>query len=166
MLFGLSLALYTKIHVLISLVGIAAGLVVAFGLIAGKRYDGLTALFLATTVATSVTGFGFPIHGFTPAIGVGILSLIILTIALVARYALKLAGASRWVYVVTAMVALYFNCFVLVVQSFQKIDALHALAPKGNEPPFAVAQVALLLIFITLTVMAVKRFRATAVATA
>lgn len=167
MLFGLSLALYTKIHVLISLIGIAAGLVVAYGLIAGKRYDGLTALFLATTVATSVTGFGFPIHGFTPAIGVGILSLVILAVALIARYALKLAGASRWVYVVTAMVALYFNCFVLIVQSFQKIEALHALAPKGNEPPFAIAQVVLLLLFITLTVMAVKRIRTpAAVATA
>jgi hypothetical protein len=154
------MVLYTKIHVAISLIGIASGLVVAFGLLGGKRYDGLTALFLGTTIATSVTGFGFPIHGFTPAIGVGILSLIILTVAVIARYALKLAGAARWVYVVTAMTALYFNCFVLIVQSFQKIDALHALAPKGNEPPFAIAQVVLLLLFITLTVMAVKRFRA------
>ncbi len=166
MVFGLTLSSYTLIHVIISLIGIASGLVVAFGLIAGKRYDGLTALFLTFTIATSLTGFAFPFHGVTPAIIVGVISMVVLLIALLARYALHLAGASRWIYVVTAMLALYFNCFVLVVQSFQKIDALHALAPTQKEPPFAVTQIVVLVLFVVLTVMAVKRFRGVAVATA
>ncbi len=162
MMLGLSLSAYTTLHVVISLVAIASGLIVAFGLIAGKRYDGLTGFFLATTIATSVSGFLFPFHGVTPAIIVGILSLVILLIALGARYGAKLRGASRSVYVITAMLALYFNCFVLVVQSFQKVDALHALAPTQKEPPFAVAQLLVLILFVVLTVMAVKRFRGAA----
>jgi hypothetical protein len=166
MVLGLPLSTYTLIHVIISLIGIASGLIVAYGLIAGKRYDGLTALFLAFTIATSLTGFAFPFHGVTPAIVVGVISVVVLLIAILARYALHLAGASRWIYVVTAMLALWFNCFVLVVQSFQKIDALHALAPTQKEPPFAVAQLAVLLLFVVLTVIAVKRFRGVAVATA
>jgi hypothetical protein len=166
MVLGLTLSTYTLIHVVISLIGIVSGLIVAFGLIAGKRYDGLTALFLAFTIATSVTGFAFPFHGVTPAIIVGVISMVVLLVALLARYALHLAGPSRWIYVVTAMLALYFNCFVLVVQSFQKIDALHALAPTQKEPPFAVAQLAVLVLFVVLTVLAVKRFRGVAVATA
>ncbi len=164
MVFGLPLSTYTEVHVVISLVAIATGLVVVYGLITGKRYDGLTAVFLATTIATTVTGFFFPIHGFTPALAVGGISAVILLIALVARYVLHLAGPARWVYVVTAMIALYLNSFVAVVQAFRKIGALHALAPKGNEPPFAAAQIALLVLFIVLGVLATKKFRVAAVA--
>src|ERR1035438_6547341 len=109
---GLPAATYLLIHVLISLVGIASGLVVLFGLIGGKRLDGMTALFLTTTVLTSVTGFFFPFHGVTPAIKLGVLSLVVLAIAIVARYALNLAGPWRTTYVISAMIALYFNCFV------------------------------------------------------
>jgi len=164
MLFGLTLATYTKVHVIISLIGIAAGLIVACGLIAGKRVQRLDRALPRHDHRHERHRLRLPQHGFTPAQGVGYLSLAVLLIALIARYALHLAGASRWIYVVTAMIALYFNCFVLVVQSFQKINFLHTLAPHGNEPPFAIAQAVLLLLFITLTVMALKRFRGAAVA--
>ena len=159
MVFGMSLATYTLIHVIISLIGIASGLIVLFGMFGGKRLDGMTALFLATTVLTSLTGFGFPFEHVTPGIILGVLSLIVLAIAIPARYAFRMAGKWRTIYVVTAVIALYFNCFVLVVQSFLKVPALHALAPKGNEPPFAIAQGILLVLFIIAGVLAVKRFR-------
>ena len=159
MVLGMSLETYTLIHVIISLIAIASGLVVLFGMIAGKRLDALHGLFLLTTVLTSVTGFGFPIHGITPAINLGILSLIVLAIAIFARYGRHLAGGWRRTYVITASIALYFNCFVLVVQSFMKVPALHALAPTQKEPPFGIAQLTLLVVFIALTVMAAKRFR-------
>src|SRR6266850_8314336 len=106
---------FTKVHVIISLIGIGSGLVVMVGLLTAKRLDGWTALFLASTVLTSVTGFLFPFHGFTPAIGVGIISLVLLAIAIIARYPFHLRGAWRWLYVVTAMLSLYLNVFVLVV---------------------------------------------------
>lgn len=162
---GLPAATYTLIHVLISLIGIASGLVVLFGLIGGKRLDGMTAIFLITTVLTSVTGFFFPFHGVTPAINVGILSLVLLAVAIAARYAFHLVGPWRTTYVITAMIALYFNCFVLVVQSFEHVMALHALAPTQKEPPFAIAQGLLLIIFIVLIVYAVKGFRGATLAT-
>jgi hypothetical protein len=152
---------FTLFHVSISLVGIGSGLVVAFALLASRRLDGWTLLFLATTLATSVTGFFFPFHGFTPAIGVGILSVIMLIVAIVARYTFRLRGSWRWVYVVSAMSALYFNVFVLIVQSFQKIGALKALAPTQSEPPFLLAQGAALLIFLALGTLALRRFRPT-----
>ena len=114
------LTIFTLIHVVISLVAIGSGFVVLFGLIAGKRDDGWTAFFLATTVATSVTGFGFPIHGFTPGIGIGIISLLVLAVAIFARYARRLTGIWRRVYVVTAVIALSLNFFVLIVQSFSE----------------------------------------------
>ncbi|HXO38846.1 MAG TPA: hypothetical protein VN872_09410 [Candidatus Acidoferrum sp.] len=155
----MSLATFTLIHVIISLVGIGAGLVVLFGMLGGRRLDGMTALFLATTVLTSVTGFGFPFAHVTPGIILGILSLVVLAIAIVARYSFRMAGRWRSIYVVTAVIALYFNCFVLIAQSFQKVPALHALAPKGNEPPFAIAQGILLVLFIVAGVLAVKKFR-------
>jgi hypothetical protein len=158
MVFGMSLATYTLIHVVISLVGIGSGLIVVFGMLGGKRMDGMTALFLVTTVLTSVTGFGFPFEHMTPGIILGILSLIVLAIAIPARYSFRMAGKWRSIYVVTAVIALYFNCFVLIAQSFQKVPALHALAPKGNEPPFAIAQGILLVLFIVLGVLAVKKF--------
>jgi hypothetical protein len=159
MVFGMSLATFTLIHVIISLVGIGSGLIVLFGMFGGKRLDGMTALFLATTVLTSVTGFGFPVAHVTPGIILGILSLIVLALAIPARYALRMAGKWRSIYVITAVTALYFNCFVLVVQSFLKVPALHALAPKGNEPPFAIAQGVLLVLFIVAGIRAVKKFR-------
>lgn len=158
MVFGMSLATYTLIHVIISLVGIGSGLIVEFGMLGGKRMDGLTALFLITTVLTSVTGFFFPFHGVTPGIILGILSLIVLALCIPARYGFHMAGKWRATYVITAVIALYFNCFVLLVQSFQKIPALHTLAPKGNEPPFLIAEGILLILFITLGIQAVKKF--------
>jgi hypothetical protein len=155
---------FTIIHVIISLIAIGSGFIVLFGLVTGRRLDGWTASFLAMTAATSVTGFFFPFYGFTPAIGVGIISLVVLAIALVARYARHLAGAWRWIYVVSAMVALYLNFFVLIVQSFQKIPALKALAPTQSEPPFLVAQVLALLLFVVLTILAAIKFRIVATA--
>jgi len=153
------LAIYTLVHVVISLVGIFAGFVVIFGLLNSKRLEGWTRVFLATTVATSVTGFFFPFHGVTPAIVVGIMSLVVLALAIYARYPRHLAGGWRKTYVITAMVALYFNVFVLMVQSFLKIPALHALAPTQSEPPFKLTQGVVFLLFVVLTIMAVIRFR-------
>ncbi len=159
MILGMSTATYTFIHVLISLIGIASGLIVMYGFLTGKRLDSLTALFLTTTVLTSVTGFGFPFEHLLPSHKVGIISLIVLAIAITARYVFHLAGSWRWIYVVTAAMALYLNVFVLIVQSFEKVPALKALAPTQSEPPFLVAQVIVLVIFVVLTILAVKRFR-------
>ncbi|HLK06297.1 MAG TPA: hypothetical protein VKV30_00080 [Candidatus Angelobacter sp.] len=159
MVFGMSLATYTLIHVIISLIGIGSGLIVLFGMFGGKRLDGMTALFLVTTALTSLTGFGFPFEHMTPGIVLGSLSLVVLAIAIPARYSFRMAGKWRAIYVVTAVIALYFNCFVLIAQSFLKIPSLHALAPKGNEPPFAIAQGILLVLFIVAGTLAVKRFR-------
>jgi len=150
------LHIYTIVHVLISLAGIFSGFV---GLLAAKRLNGWTALFLATTVATSVTGFFFPFHGFTPAIGVGIISLLVLSIAIFARYPRQLAGHWRWIYVVTAMIALYLNVFVGIVQGFEKVPVLKALAPTQSEPPFKLTQLVVLALFVVLAIVAVIRFR-------
>lgn len=149
---------FTIIHVIISLIGILSGLVVLCGLFTANQMCGWTRLFLVTTAATSVTGFFFPFHGVTPAIVLGILSLIVMTAAIAGRYAFHLAGSWRWIYVVGAVVALYFNVFVLVVQSFLKVPALHALAPKGSEPPFAIVQGIVLVLFILAGIKAVRRF--------
>lgn len=150
---------FTKIHVVISLIGILTGLVVVIGLISGRRFNGWTAWFLVTTVATTATGFFFPFHGVTPAIIVGIISLLLLAVAIFARYFRRFVGAWRWIYVVTVMIALYLNVFVLIVQLFQKVPSLKALAPTQTEPPFLVAQLSTLLIFVLLTIAAVIRFR-------
>jgi hypothetical protein len=158
MILGMSTSTYTLVHVLLSLAGIVSGFVVLGGLMAAQRRDGWTAVFLATTVATSVTGFGFPFDHLLPSHVVGILSLVVLALAILARYPLRLAGAWRRVYVVCAVVALYFNVFVLVVQAFLKVAALHALAPTQAEPPFAVAQGLVLLLFVALGTLAAKRF--------
>jgi hypothetical protein len=159
MVFGMTLATYTLVHVVISLAGIGSGLVVLLGLLAGKRLAGWTGLFLATTVATSVTGFGLPAEHFLPSHGVGILSLVALAIGILALYAKHLAGGWRRTYVITSVLALYLNCFVAVVQSFEKIAPLRALAPTQSEPPFAIAQLALLAVFVGLGILAAKRFR-------
>jgi hypothetical protein len=137
----------TFIHTLLSLIGIVAGFVVLAGFFDSTRREGWTALFLITTIATSVTGFAFPFTKLLPSHIVGILSLIVLAIACVARYASRLKGASRWIYVVTALIALYLNVFVLVVQAFLKIPALKALAPTQSEPPFLIAQGIVLVLF-------------------
>jgi uncharacterized membrane protein len=152
------LRIYTQIHVLISLIGIFTGLVVLFGMLASKRLDGWTKWFLITTVLTSVTGFFFPFHGFTPAIGVGIILLVVLAIANFARCSRRMLGEWRWIYVVTAVIALYLNVFVLVVQLFEKIPALHALAPTQSEQPFKLAQLIVLVLFVLLGVVALPRF--------
>lgn len=165
MIFGLSLHAYTQLHVLISLIAIGSGLVVMYGMLTRKRLDGLTSLFLATTGLTSVTGFGFPATEVTPAIKLGIISMVVLGIAYLARFVRHLAGGWRAIYVVTAATALYLNVFVLVVQSFEKVPALKAMAPTQKEAPFAVTQIAVLVLFFALTILAVKRFHpATAVA--
>ncbi len=156
---GFWVALLTPVHVVLSLVGIFSGFVVVVGLLAAKRLDGWTAVFLASTVATSVTGFGFPFHGLTPAIVVGIISLVLLAFTIYARYARHFAGAWRWIYVVTAMIALYLNVFVLIVQLYEKVPALKALAPTQSGPPFVVTQLANLALFVGLTLVATIRFR-------
>ncbi len=159
MIFGMTTSTYTLIHVLISLLGIGSGLAVMFGLLAGKRLDGWSALFLVSTVATSLTGFGFPFDHLLPSHKVGIISLFVLAIAILARYAFHLAGAWRWIYVVTASIALYLNVFVGVVQSFENLPSLKALAPTQSEPTFVAAQLVVLAIFVLLTVFAVRQFR-------
>ena len=154
-----NLSAFTKLHVVISLIGILTGLVVMIGLLVGLKLKRWTVVFLISTVATSVTGFFFPFHGVTPAIVVGIISLVLLAGAIVARYAHHLAGHWRWIYVVCAMIALYLNVFVLVVQLFQKVPALKTLAPTQSEPPFAVTQLVVLALFVLLTIIAAIRFR-------
>jgi hypothetical protein len=161
---NLSMTTFGFVHSVISLVGIASGFVVVFGMVSAKRLDSWTALFLLATVATSVTGFGFPFAMLLPSHKIGILSLVVLAIAIVARYVGHLRGASRWLYVVCALIAQYFNCFVLVVQLFRRVTALQALAPTQSEPPFAVAQLVVLLLFVWLGILAVKRFHPVAVA--
>jgi len=155
---GMSEATYTSLHVLISLIGIGSGLVVMWGFLTAKRLGGITAIFLTTTVLTSVTGFGFPFTHLLPSHIVGILSLVLLAIAIPALYVCHLAGSWRWIYVVTASIALYLNVFVLIAQAFMKVASLHALAPTGKEPPFLIAQLLVMLIFVVLTILAVKKF--------
>jgi hypothetical protein len=153
------LQIYTIIHTLISLVAIFTGFVVLFGLLVGKRLDGWTKWFLVTAVATTITGFFFPFHGFTPAIGLGIISLPFLALTIFARYPKHLAGPWRWIYVIGAVICLYFNLFVAVVQAFEKIPVLHAMAPAQTEPPFKLTQLFVLAIFVVLAIAAVIRFR-------
>jgi hypothetical protein len=165
MILGMPESTFTTVHVALSLIGIASGIFVLLGWLAARRSEGLTALFLSTTVLTSVTALMFP-GSIDPAKVIGILSLVVLAIALVALYVNRLAGAWRWIYVITALVALYLNVFVAVVQSFQKLPPLAALAPTQSEPPFVVAQVAVMAIFIALGVLAVRRFHPAAIARA
>jgi hypothetical protein len=157
----MTLDIFTLVHILISLAGIVSGLVIVGGWLAGKTYPGWTAFFLATTVATSATGFFFPYRGVTPALAVGILSLILLAVAIYALYVRKLAGAWHRTYLVTALTALYLNFFVLVAQLFQKTPALKELAPTQSEPPFGLAQGLVLVTFIVLGIGAFRRFRPT-----
>ena len=161
MVLGMSLSAFTTLHVIISLIGIVAGIIVMFGMLGSNPMPGLTAIFLLFTILTSVTGFLFPFKGVTPGLIVGALSLLLLAIACIALYGMKLSGAWRWIYVVTAMISLYLNVFVLVIQSFLKVGPLHELAP-GNPPSglvFAIVQGVVLVFFVIMTIGAVKRFR-------
>ena len=158
MILGLSTYAFTVLHVVISLIAIAAGFVVVFGMFSSNRLRGWTALFLAATILTTVTGFLFPINGFTPALAFGVISSVLLAAALLALYAYGLAGAWRWIYVASAILALYLNVVVGIVQSFQNLAFLRPLAPTQSEPPFLVAQVVVMVIFIVLGIAAVIKF--------
>ena len=146
------------IHVALSLIGIVSGLVVFYGLLTGTEFGGWTAVFLGATILTSVTGFPLAPFGFDPPRAVGVLSLILLAVAVAALYAFKLRRAWRWIYVITAIAALYLNCFVGVIQAFLKVPSLHALAPTQHEPPFLVAQLVVLVIFVVFGVLALIKF--------
>jgi hypothetical protein len=161
MVLGMSLATFTLLHVVISLVGIVAGLIAMVGLLTSNPLRGWTALFLATTILTSVTGFFFPVEKLLPSHIIGIISLVLLAVACLALYGRKLAGSWRWIYVLTAMLSLYLNVFVLIIQGFLKIAPLHALAPSvpPSEPPFAIVQGVVLVFFVVVIVAAVKKFR-------
>jgi len=161
MILGMSLSTFTAFHVIISLIAILSGLFVMFGLLGSNRRPSLTATFLLFTILTSATGFLFPFDKLLPSHMIGIVSLLLLGIACIALYVMKLSGAWRWIYVLTAMIALYLNVFVLVIQSFLKLAPLHTLAPSipPSEPPFAVAQGIMLLFFVVVIIGAVRRFR-------
>ncbi len=158
MILGMSTSTFTLLHVVISFVGIFSGFVVMVGMLNANRPEGWMALFLASTVLTSVTGFLFPSTGFTPAQGVGALSLVVLAVTLIAIYIYSLVGRWRWIYVVGAIAALYLNVFVAIVQAFQKLPFLHSLASTQSEPPFLIAQIAVMAIFIVLGILATRRF--------
>ena len=158
MIIGLSVGAFTTLHVIISLIGLASGVVAVGAMLQDKRPGPWTAIFLASTVLTSVTGFLFHSAKIGPPHILGVLSLIVLALALVALYAMHLKGVWRPVYVISAVLALYFNAFVGVVQAFVKIEFLKALAPTGSEPPFLVAQLVVLVLFVLLAFLATKRF--------
>jgi hypothetical protein len=167
MILGMSVAAFTQLHVIISVIAIVSGILAALGMLSARLMPGMTTLFLILTVATSVTGLMFPtpvdaprvIGSLDPPKVIGVISLIFLALAILALYSYKLAGSWRGIYVISAIIALYFNCFVLVVQSFQKIAFFHALAPTQKEPPFAVAQAILLVLFVGLGIAAFRKFR-------
>ena len=154
---------FTLVHVILSLIGILTGFVAVFGMISGKRLDGWTAIFLLTTALTSITGFFFPFHAVTPGIIIGIISLVVLAVAIPARYVRHFAGGWRKTYAITATIALYLNVFVLVTQLFMKAPALHAMAPKGFEPPFLVSQIIVMAVFVVLAIAAAIKFQPGAV---
>ena len=157
---------FTFFHVLLSVIGILSGVVVVLGLIAGKRFDGWTLVFLTTTLATSVTGFLFPFHKLLPSHVLGAMSLVLLAFAIYGRYSRRLAGGWRLTYVITAVISFYFNVFVLIVQLFEKVPALRALAPTQSESPFKIAQLSALLLFVLLGFLSARGFRREAIATA
>ena len=159
MILGMTLAQFTLLHVIISLIAIVVGIVVMFGMVESKRLSFLIAIFLLFTIATSATGFLFPFTDLLPSHKVGILSLVLLAIAVLALYAFKLRGAFRWIYAITALLSLYLNIFVLIIQSFLKVDTLKALAPTQTEPAFLIVQGATLVVFVIFIYGAVRRFR-------
>ncbi|HEY3731456.1 MAG TPA: hypothetical protein VGL28_09395 [Steroidobacteraceae bacterium] len=159
MILGLSVPTFTLLHVLLSVVAIFSGLIVMIGMWGAHRLEGWTGLFLTTTVLTSVTGFLFHSARLGPPHVIGLISLLLLVLAILARYSYHLAGSWRWLYVLSALLALYFNVFVALVQAFQKLPLLQPLAPTGSEPPFAVTQGLVLVAFALFTLVALKRFR-------
>jgi hypothetical protein len=158
MILGMSLATFTQFHVILSLIGIVAGIIVALAMLAASRAPKTTSIFLIMTAATDLTGFLFPMP-FDPADVIGIISLVFVALASLGLYGYKLAGSWRWIYVASALFSLYLNCFVLVVQTFQKVPFFHALAPTQKEPPFAAAQGVVLVLFIALGIAALRKFR-------
>jgi hypothetical protein len=158
MILGISTSTFTIFHVALSVAGILLGIIAVAGMLISSKLEAWTALFLVSTVVTSATGFLFPAASFTPAQGVGIVSLVVLAIALFALYGRRLAGPWRWIYVASAVLALYLNVFVAVVQAFQKVPLLQPLAPTQSEPPFLVAQLAVIAIFVVLGILAAIRF--------
>jgi hypothetical protein len=153
------LQIYTIIHTLISLIAIFTGFIVLFGLLGSERLGGWTKWFLTSAVATTVTGFFFPFHGLTPAFKLGIISAVVLAITIYARYPKNLTGPWRWIYVIGAVISLYFNVFVFIVQLFEKVPALHAMAPTQTEQPFKLTQLVVLAFFMLFTIIAAIRFR-------
>jgi hypothetical protein len=160
MTLGMNLYVLTLLHVVISLIGIATGFVVVFGFMSGRRLNGWNSMFLTTTILTSITGFLFPFERLLPSHLFGAISLVVLGVALTALFKFQLAGSWGRAYVVTSSIALYLNCFVGVAQAFQKIPALKGLAPTQSEPPFLMAQLVLLSVFILLGTRAARNFRA------
>ena len=159
MILGMSVDAFTILHLIISFVAIGSGLIVTGGMLASSRLPVTTAIFLVVTAMTSITGFLFPIVGFTPALGVGVVACAILAVAVIALYKKHLTGAWRWIYVTAAIVSVYLNVFVFIAQGFTKVAALTALAPTQSEPPFAIVQGIVLLIFIALGIAAAIKFR-------
>jgi hypothetical protein len=155
---------FTLIHVVISLIALVSGFVAVYGLLTSRQLEGWTLIYLVTIVATSVTGFFLPADRFLPSHAVGIISLVILAATIAGRYVFQLAGAWRWIYAAGMVAALYLNTFVGVVQAFQKISALHALAPTQSEPPFAIVQVAVLIAFVVVGILAALRHHPAATA--
>jgi hypothetical protein len=158
MILGLPTPAFTLVHVVLGLIGVISGLIVLFGMLGSKKLPGWTGLFLATTVLTSATGFFFPVPHLLPSHIVGIISLVTLTIAILALYVFHLAGAWRWIYVTGAVAALYLNSFVTLFQAFLKVPFVHQLAPTQSEPPFLAAQSILLVAFIVLGIVAGRKF--------
>ena len=159
MILWMSTSTFTTVHVVLSLIGIAAGLVVLLGMLTARKSDVWVGLFLLTTILTTLTGFLFPITKFTPALGVGLISLVVLAATVLGYYFYHLEGQWRLIYVVCAIVALYFNVFVAVVQAFDKFAFLKALAPTQTSPLFIVTHVIVLAIFVVLGLQAVKKFQ-------
>jgi hypothetical protein len=155
----LGLDTFTWIHTIISLIALASGIVVALGIAGSRTLGAWSAIFLITAVATSATGFGFPFDHFLPSHWLGVLSLIVLALAILARYVFHYAGAWRWLYVLGVVLAVYFDAFVAIVQAFGKIPSLNALAPTQSEPPFVVAQVVALAAFAIIACLGFLRFR-------
>jgi hypothetical protein len=164
MILGMPAELFTKLHVGLSLVGLAAGVVALLAMVGRRLVPAVTALFLVTTALTSVTGFAFPVKGLDPARIVGIVSLIVLAAAIFALYGRRLAGPWRLIYIVCAAAALWLNAFVAVVQAFQKIPLLAIAAPNGNEPPFLAAQLGVLALCALLGFSAARNFKPAAAA--
>lgn len=158
MILGMSVSTFTGVHVVLSLIGIFSGFIVLFGMFGARRLPGWTAEFLLTTVLTSVTGFFFPRDHLLPSHVVGIISLVLLALAILALYGYRLARSWRWIYVAGAVAALYLNVFVGVVQAFQKLTFLQPLAPTQTEPPFLIAQAVVLAVFVLFGIVAVRSF--------